>query len=141
MSLANNSEPHSLIEGNYNNNEAKPKRRLRIAGFTFIEVIVAMAVFVVTAGTVFSLTSNSVFIYNIANSRYDLVVKNYERYMVMTNYVGAALPDNQEYHGKQIEFEADSRPTLIPIIVEKVISARSENAQVSMSYYEVQLQK
>lgn len=106
------------------------------AGFTLIEVLIALAVLSISMLGVYSLLNMSTDTLIAAQDKMFVIERGYDRISKQINYPSKAYEEKEEYNGVLVNYSITKDSVGIPGVQQVTLTVSTDKAQTSFIYYE-----
>lgn len=106
------------------------------AGFTLIEVLIALAVLSISMLGVYSLLNMSTDTLISAQDKMFVIERGYDRISKQINYPSKAYEEKEEYNGVMVNYSVTKDSVGIPGVQQVTLTVSTDKAQTSFIYYE-----
>lgn len=105
-------------------------------GFTLIEVLVALSVLSISMLGIYALLNHAISTTDYSQSKLFAVNAGYERLLKQIHYPRISFSENEELDNKTLTFTEKRQNTLLPGIMDVIMTVKSSEAAVEYEYFE-----
>lgn len=108
------------------------------AGWTLLEVLIALAVLSISMLGVYSLIKMSLDTNIYAKDKFFVIERGYDRISRQISYPAKIYDDSEKYNGTEVKYTFERKSTPIPSVQEVRMTVTTDKAQTVFVYYERQ---